>query len=89
MVEAVRRHRRMSSACRRVRGASATHATAVPPTSTPVPPTPTPDPAAPVKAWVDAINNGDAEAALALVSDDVKWQGFIRRNWEGAVARCG
>ena len=46
-----------------------------PPTPTPVPPTPAPDPAAPVQAWVDAINNGDAEAALALVSDDVKWQG--------------
>ena len=51
--------------------------TAAPPTATPIPPTPTPDPAAPVKAWVDAINSGDAEAALALVSDDVKWQGVF------------
>jgi ketosteroid isomerase-like protein len=35
------------------------------------PPTPA-DPVAPVKAWVDAMNNGDVDAALALFTDDAK-----------------
>ena len=34
-----------------------------------------PDPAAPVKAWVSAINNGDLEAALALMTQDATFQG--------------
>ena len=49
--------------------------TAVPPTPvppTPVPPTPPPDPVATVKAWVDAINKGDVDAAIALMTDDVQ-----------------
>jgi len=32
--------------------------------------TPTRDPAAPVKAWVDAMNKGDVDSALALLADD-------------------
>ena len=51
-------------------------APAPPPTPTPVPPTPTPDPAAPVKAWVDAMNSGDVDAALALFTDDLKFSVF-------------
>ncbi len=61
--------------------------TAVPPTATPVPPTPTPEPptatplpptpaldaVAPVKAWVEAINRGDVDAALALFTDRVRY----------------
>ena len=47
-----------------------------PPTPTPVPPTPTPDPAAPVQAWVDAMNSGDVDAALAPFTDDVKFSVF-------------
>ena len=42
-----------------------------PPAPTPVPPTPTPDPAAPVQAWVDALNSGDVDAALAFFTDNV------------------
>ena len=49
-------------------------ATPIPPTPTPVPPTPMPDPAALVKAWVDALNSGDVDAALALFTDDGKYQ---------------
>ena len=45
------------------------------------------DPAAPVHAWADAINNGDAEAALALVSDDVKWQGSFEATGKEQFAR--
>ena len=41
-----------------------------------IPPTPTPDPAAPVQAWVDALNSGDVDAALALFTDDLKFAVF-------------
>ena len=50
-------------------------ATPVPPTATPIPPTPTPDLIAPVKAWADAINRGDVDAALALITEDASWFG--------------
>jgi putative intracellular protease/amidase len=50
--------------------------TAAPPSATPIPPTPTPDPAAPVRAWVDALNSGDVDAALALFTDDVTFAVF-------------
>jgi len=50
--------------------------TPMPPTATPIPPTPTPDPTAPVKAWVDAMNSGDVDAALALFTDDVTFAVF-------------
>ena len=50
--------------------------TPVPPT--PVPPTAPPDPATPVKAWVDAINSGDVDAALALFTDDVQYNFFFQ-----------
>ena len=57
--------------------------TAVPPTPvppTPVPPTPPPDPVATVKAWIDAINRGDVDAAVALLTDDVqRFEGA--QNW--------
>lgn len=66
----------LDAARRRVRPAATPPPTPtpVPPTMTPIPPTPvsptpTPDPAAPVKAWVDAINRGDVDAALALFTD--------------------
>jgi CubicO group peptidase (beta-lactamase class C family) len=42
-----------------------------PPADTPVPPTAAPDPVAVVQAWVEAINNGDIDAALALMTDDI------------------
>ena len=44
-----------------------------PSTPTPIPPSPTPDPAAPVQAWVDALNSGDVDAALAPFADDVQY----------------
>jgi ketosteroid isomerase-like protein len=47
--------------------------TAVPPA--PALPTPTPDLIAPVKAWADAINKGDVDAALALITEDATWLG--------------
>ena len=51
-------------------------ATTVPPPSpTSAPPTPTPDLIAPVKAWADAINKGDVDAALALITEDASWFG--------------
>ena len=51
-------------------------ATMVPPPSpTSAPPTPTPDLIAPVKAWADAINKGDVDAALALITEDASWFG--------------
>ena len=37
---------------------------------------PDPDPAAPVQAWVDALNSGDVDAALALFADDLKFDVF-------------
>ena len=58
--------------------------TSIQPTATPVPPTPenpaatqtqAADPTATVKAWVGAINNGDLEAALALMTQDARFQG--------------
>ena len=52
-----------------------------PPTPTPVPPTPTPFRPTPhpciVQEYQDAISTADAEAALALVSDDAKWLGIL------------
>ena len=50
-------------------------AVAPPPSPTPAPPTPTPDLIAPVKAWADAINKGDVDAALALITEDGTWLG--------------
>jgi hypothetical protein len=47
--------------------------TPAPPTL--APPTPTPDLAAPAKAWADAMNKGDVDAALAVLADDVTWLG--------------
>ncbi len=58
------------------------------PMATPVPPTPAnpaaaqtqaADPTATVKAWVGAINNGDLEAALALMTQDATF-GALSRN---------
>ena len=60
--------------------------TSIPPTPTPLSPTLEPvndaatqtqaaDPTATVKAWVGAINNGDREAALALMTQDATFQG--------------
>ncbi len=60
--------------------------TSIPPTPTSLSPTPEPvndaatqtqaaDPTATVKAWVGAINNGDLEAALALMTQDATFQG--------------
>ena len=57
--------------------------TPVPPTATPVPPTATPIPPPPpalegmdvVQAWVDAINRGDVDAALALFTDKPSYFG--------------
>ena len=42
-------------------------------------PTPTPDLIAPVKAWADAINKGDVDAALALITEDsvVVWMLYV------------
>ena len=59
--------------------------TPVPPSPTPVPPTPAPDLTAPVKAWVDTLNSGDVDAALALFTDDVKFSVFeyIASNKDG------
>jgi ketosteroid isomerase-like protein len=37
------------------------------------PPTPAADLVAPVKAWADALNNGDVDAALSLFTDNVRW----------------
>jgi ketosteroid isomerase-like protein len=48
------------------------------PPPTPVPPTPATDLVAPVKAWVDAINKGDVEAALAPFTDNVWWTASYR-----------
>ena len=50
--------------------------TAVPPTPVPptaAPPTPAADLIAPVKAYVAALNAGDVDGALALLTDDVTW----------------
>jgi ketosteroid isomerase-like protein len=47
------------------------------PPPTPVPPTPAPDLTAPVKAWVEAINKGDMDAALALFTDDATQVGMF------------
>jgi ketosteroid isomerase-like protein len=49
-----------------------------PPSSTSAPPTPTPDLIAPVKAWADAINKGDVDAALALIAEDGTWLGCYK-----------
>jgi hypothetical protein len=58
--------------------------TPVPPTATPVPPTATPPTATPIplapdgvdvaQAWMEAISAGDVDAALVLVSDNVKFR---------------
>jgi hypothetical protein len=50
--------------------AAAPTATPVPPTATPVPPTPIPDPTAVVQAWFAAINAGDLDAAMGLMTAD-------------------
>lgn len=42
-----------------------------PPADTPAPPVAESDPVAVAQAWVDAINNGDEDAALALMTDDI------------------
>ena len=64
--------------------AAAPTATPVPPTSTVIPPTSTSspldvakaqDPTAVVQAWLDAINNGNLEAALALMTEQAVFQG--------------
>lgn len=47
--------------------------TPAPPTATPLPPAPAVDAVAPVKAWVEAINRGDVDAALALFTDRVRY----------------
>jgi ketosteroid isomerase-like protein len=55
--------------------------TSVPPTPappTPVPPTPPPDPAATVKAWVEAFNKGDVDAALAFFADSATAMGHFQ-----------
>jgi ketosteroid isomerase-like protein len=65
--------------------------TAVPPTPvppTPVPPTPPPDPVATVKAWIDALNKGDVDAAVALLTDDVqRLTGAV--NWRSGKNEVG
>jgi hypothetical protein len=50
-------------------------ATLAPPT--PVPPTPAADLVAPLKAWVDGMNKGDVDVALAPLADDVTWGGWV------------
>ena len=42
-----------------------------PPADTPAPPATESDPVEVVQAWVEAINNGDEDAALALMTDDI------------------
>jgi hypothetical protein len=48
-----------------------------PATPTAAPPTPAAELVAPVKAYVDALNAGDVDTALALFSEDVKWGDHI------------
>jgi len=52
------------------------------PTSTAVPPSPiaAADPVAPVKAWVDAINKGDVDAALELLADNAEYSAHYLAN---------
>jgi hypothetical protein len=40
-----------------------------------MPPTPAADLVVPVKAWADALNKGDVDAALAPLADSVWWTG--------------
>jgi ketosteroid isomerase-like protein len=52
-----------------------------PPTSVPLapaPPTAAPDLIAPVKAWVDAINKGDVDAALEPLADNAQYSAHYR-----------
>ena len=61
--------------------------TAVPPTPVPptaTPPTPAADLIAPAKAYLAALNAGDVDGVLALVTDDVKWV-----EWGGNTVREG
>ena len=60
-----------------------------PPTSVPLapaPPTAAPDLIAPVKAWVEAINKGDVDAALELLADNALF-GAQYTSYEGAGSR--
>ena len=66
-------------------------AVAPPPSPTPAPPTPTPDLIAPVKAWVDAINKGDVDAALALITEAASGldvMRVVRAQQEPGRSRC-
>lgn len=47
----------------------------VAPAATLIPPTASPDPTDAVKAWIDAINNSDLDAAMALMTEDARFSG--------------
>ncbi len=57
--------------------AAAPTAIPAPPTDTPVPPTAALDPAAVAQSWMNAINDGDLDAALALMAPGARISGVF------------
>jgi SnoaL-like domain len=57
------------------------------PTAVPPPPTAALDLDAPLKAWADAINKGDVDAALGLLADDPTWSApMMGMAWVGGAS---
>ncbi|MEZ4768825.1 MAG: serine hydrolase [Caldilineales bacterium] len=60
-----------------VTACAAPPAAPVAPTATLIPPMPPSNPTAVVQAWIEAINSSDIDAALALMTQDAKFQGVF------------